>query len=34
VSIGHEDDDVVAHRSSPVSPKTPRFPVRMIGLNP
>ena len=34
VSIGHEDDDVVAHRSLPVSPKRPRFPVLMIGLNP
>ncbi len=34
VSIGHEDDDVVAHRSSPVSPKRPRFPVLIIGLNP
>ena len=34
VSIGHEDDDVVAHRSPLVSLKRPRFPVPIIRLNP
>jgi hypothetical protein len=34
VSIGHEGDDVVAHRSSLISLKRPRFPLPIIRLNP
>jgi hypothetical protein len=34
MSIGQEDDDVVAHRSSLISLERPRFPVHSIGLNP
>ena len=34
VSIGQKDDNLVAHRSSPISLKRQRFPLAIIRLNP